>query len=73
MSLLHYFGVTKEMAVGGATFGILYKLFSKVTIIMRGLDSYTTCRFHKYGWLNNTSQTSRGATSVEKWKQEIPV
>jgi hypothetical protein len=33
MSLLHCFAVTKEMVVGGAIFGILYSLFSKVTII----------------------------------------
>ena len=63
MSLLHCFAVTKEMAVGGATSGILYNLFPKVTITMWGLDSYTTCCFHKYGWHNNTSQILRGVTS----------
>ena len=50
-------------AVGGATSGILYNLFPKVTITARGIHSYTTCCLHKYGWPNNTSQTSRGATS----------
>ena len=63
MRLLHCFAVTKEMAVGGATSGILYSLFPNVTITTWGRDSYTTCRFHKYGCLNNTSQTSRGAMS----------
>jgi uncharacterized membrane protein YfbV (UPF0208 family) len=63
MSLLHCFAITKEMVVGGAISGILYNLFPKVTIIARGLDSYTTCRFHKYDWPNNTSETSRGAMS----------
>ena len=63
MILLHCFAVTKEMALGGATSGILYNLFPKVTITTRGLDSYTTCCFHKYGCLNNTSQTSRGEMS----------
>ena len=63
MSLLHCFAVTKEMVVGGATSSSMYNLFSKVTITTRGLESYTTCHFHKYGWPNNTSQTSKGATS----------
>lgn len=63
MSLLHCFAVTKEMAVGSTTSGILYNLFPKVTITAQALDSYTACRFHKYGWHNNTSQTSTGETS----------
>jgi hypothetical protein len=63
MSLLHCFAVTKEMVVGGAISGILYILLPKVIITTRGLDSYTTCRFHKYGWPNNTSETSRGSMS----------
>ena len=63
MSLLHYFVVTREMAVGSATFGILYNLFPNVTITARGIDSYIACHFHKHGWPNNTSQTSRGETS----------
>ena len=49
MSLLHCFVVTKEIVGGGGTSGILYKLFPKVTIKMRGRDSYTACCFHKYG------------------------
>ena len=63
MILLHCFAVIKEMAVGGATSGILYKLLPKVIITKRGLDSYTSCLFHKYGFPNNTSETSRGETS----------
>lgn len=51
------------MAVGDATSGILYSLFPKVTITAWGLDSYTACRFHKYGCPNNTSQASKGAMS----------
>ena len=58
MSLLHYFAVTKEIVGGGGTFGILYNLFPKVTITLRGRDSYTACRFQKYGWPNNTSESS---------------
>jgi len=42
---------------------ILYNLFPIVTITTRGIDSYTTCRFHKYGWPNSTSQISRGSMS----------
>jgi hypothetical protein len=63
MSLLHCFAVTKEMVVGGAISGILYSLLPKVIITARGLDSYTTCRFQKYGWPNKTLETSRGAMS----------
>ena len=37
--------------------------FLKVTITTRGLNSYTSCHFHKYGCPNNTSQTSKGSTS----------
>jgi hypothetical protein len=63
MSLLHFFAVTKEMVVGSAISGILYNLLPKVIITARSLDSYTACRFHKYGWPNNTSETSRGSMS----------
>ena len=47
--LMDFFAVTKEIATGGGTSGILYKLFPNVIITARGQDSYTTCRFHKYG------------------------
>jgi hypothetical protein len=63
MSLLHCFAVTKEMDVGGAISGIMYKLLPKLIITARGMESYTTCHFHMYGWPNNTSKTSRGAMS----------
>ena len=63
MSLLPFLVEIKEVAVGGATSGILYNELPKEIIKVRGLDSYITCRLHKYGWPNNTSQTSRGATS----------
>ena len=63
MSLLHCFAVTKEIVRGSGTSGILYNLFPKVTITVRGRDSYTACRFHKYGWPNNTSETSIGEMS----------
>ena len=61
--LLHCFAVVKDMARGGTTFGILYNLFPKLITTERGLDSYTVCHFHKYGWPNNTSDTSRVTTS----------
>ena len=60
MSLLHFLAMIKEVAVGGATSSILYNELPKEIIIARGLDSYRACRLHKYGWPNNTSQTSRG-------------
>jgi hypothetical protein len=63
MTLLHCLGEIKEIAVGGTTSGILYNCLSKVIITLWGLDSYTTCRFHKYGYPKRTSQTSRGAIS----------
>ena len=63
MSLLPFLVVIKDVAVGGATSGILYNELFKETMTVRGLDSYTACRLHKYGWTNNTSQTSRGVTS----------
>ena len=61
--LLHCFAVVKEMARGGTTSRILYNLFPKLITTKWGLDSYTTCYFHKYGWPNNTSDTSKGETS----------
>ena len=61
--LLRCFALVKEMTGGGTTFDILYNLFPKVIIIAQCLDSYTTCHLHNYGWPNNTSATSRGATS----------
>ena len=36
MSLLHCFAISKEIAAGGGTFGILYNLFPKVKITARG-------------------------------------
>ena len=63
MTLLHYLADIKEMAVGGATFCILYNLVPKEIITERGLNSYTDWCFHKYGCPNNTSQNSRGETS----------
>jgi len=63
MSLLPFLAVIKEVVVGGATPGMLYNELPKEIITAPGLDSYTTCRLHKYGWPNNTSQTSRGVTS----------
>ena len=41
MNLLHCFAVTKEIAIGGGTSGILYNLFPKVIITTLGRDSYT--------------------------------
>ena len=49
MSLLHCFVVTKEIAAGGGTSSILYKLFPNVIVTVLGQESYTTCHFHKYG------------------------
>ena len=63
MSLLPFLAVIKDVAVGGATSDILYNELLKEIMTARGLDSYTACRLHKYGWPNNTSQTSRGVTS----------
>ena len=61
--MLPFLVVIKEVVVGGATSGIPYNELPKETITARGLDSYTACRLHTYGWPNNTSQTSRGVTS----------
>ena len=63
MSLLPFLAVIRDVAVGGAISGILYNELLKEIMTARGLDSYTACRLHKYGWPNNTSQTSSGATS----------
>ena len=63
MSLLPFLAMIKEVAVGGATSGILYNELHKEIMTSRGLESYTTCHLHKYGWPNNTSQTSKGVTS----------
>jgi len=63
MSVLHFLAVIKEVVVGGATSGILYNELPKEIITVRGLDSYIACHLHKYGWHNNTSETSRGVTS----------
>ena len=63
MSFLPFLAVIKDVAVGGATCGILYNELFKEIMISRGLESYTSCRLHKYGWPNSTSQTSRGVTS----------
>ena len=49
MSLPPFLAVIKEVAVGGATSGILYNELHKEIITARGLDSCTTCRLHKYG------------------------
>ena len=48
--LLHFLEEIKEVVVGGATSGILYNELPKVIITVQGLDSYTACRLHKYGW-----------------------
>jgi hypothetical protein len=63
MTLLHFLEEIKEIVVGGTTSGILYNYLPKVIITLQGLDSYTTCRFEKYGCLKITSQTSRGEIS----------
>ena len=63
MSLLPFLAEIKEVAIGGATTGILYNELSKEIMTAQGLDSYTACCFHKYGWPNGTSQTSKGVTS----------
>ena len=63
MILLPFIVDIKEVVVGGVTSGILYNVSSKEIITAWALDSYTTCHFHKYDFSNNTSQTSRGATS----------
>lgn len=59
MILLPFLAEIKQVGVGGVTSGILYNLLHKEIIIVRGLESYTTCHFHKYGWPNNTSQILR--------------
>jgi len=63
MSLLPFLAAIREVAVGGATSSILYNELQKEIMTAQGLDLYTACRLHKYGWPNNTSQTSRGVTS----------
>jgi hypothetical protein len=49
MTLLHFLVDIKEIEVCDTTSGILYNCLPKVMITLRGLDSYTTCCFHKYG------------------------
>lgn len=61
--LLCCFEIVKEMSRGGTNSDILYNLFPKIITTEQGLESYTTCFLHKYGSPNNTSATSRGATS----------
>ena len=63
MGLLPFLVAIKEVAVGGVTSGILYNELFKEIMTVRGLDSYTACHLHKYGWPNSKSQTSRGVTS----------
>jgi hypothetical protein len=63
MTLLYCLAEIKEIAVGSDSSGILYNCLPKVIITLQGLDSYTTCRFHKYGCPKRTSQTSRGEIS----------
>ena len=61
--LLRCFAVVKEIAGGGTTSNIMYKLFPKVIMTTQGLNSYIACRLHKYGWPNNTLVASIVATS----------
>jgi len=61
---MHFFIVIKEMAVDEATSNIFYNVFPKIIITEQGIDSYTTCLFHKYGFPNNTSQNSRGELHI---------
>jgi hypothetical protein len=63
MNLLHLLVEIKEIAIGGATSGILYNCIPKAIITLQGLDPYTTCFFHKYGFPKRTSQNSRGEIS----------
>ena len=63
MSLLPFLAVIKDVAIGGATSSILYNELLKEIMTVQGLNTYTACRLHKYGWPNSTSQTSRGVTS----------
>jgi len=63
MFLLKFLIVVKELVVGGATSDILYNILPKEIMIERGLNSYIIWCIHKYGYPNNTSQTSSGATS----------
>jgi hypothetical protein len=58
MTLLHFLAEIKEITVGDATSGILYNCLPKVVITLRGLESYITCHFQKYGCPKITSQTS---------------
>jgi hypothetical protein len=60
MTFLHFLPEIKEMAVCEATSGILYNCLPKVIIKFQGLESYTTCRFHRYGWPKITPKNSRG-------------
>jgi hypothetical protein len=42
ITFLHYLVVFKETKIVGTTFGILYSFPPKVTLILQGLDSYTS-------------------------------
>jgi hypothetical protein len=63
ITLLHCLVEINKIAVGGATFGILYNCLPILIITLCGLDSYAACCFHKYGYPKKTSQTSRGEIS----------
>jgi len=63
MTFVHYLAEIKEIALGGTSSGILYNFLFKVIITLRGLESYTTWHFYKYGWPKITIKTSRGETS----------
>ena len=50
---------------GGRQYYLWYpvQLITQSNNKVQGLELSTTCQFYKYGWPNNTSQTSRGAAS----------
>ena len=52
-----------DTVTGETIFGIRYIYPPKVTMTLRGRDSYTAWRFHIYGCPKRTSQTSSGTTS----------
>jgi hypothetical protein len=56
MTFLHFLEEIKKIAVSGIASSILYNFLFKVVITLRGLDSYTTWCFHKYGWPKITLQ-----------------
>jgi hypothetical protein len=65
MTFVHFLAEIKEIALGGIASGILYNFLFKVIITLRGLDSYTTWNFHKYGCPKRTLKKFEGGNITQ--------